>query len=176
MGLSFSRGAAPKCLPPPSPWLQACLHPNLKRDTRRVMLVMGMGSQSTIQSLWIILSTSTFLGEKWIDVDHGYYLLLLGRAPQKAHNENRELPRNFILFTCFVHFTFPFFSLFFFSFPPFPLFYFLLPALGGDLPIAPPQIRHWLCCGQFWCFKCWKIRWLPRGADKNNICIMHIVR
>ena len=66
-----------------------------------------------------------------MDVDHGYYLLLLGRAPQKAHNENRELPRNFILFTCFVHLLFLFFSLFFFSFPPFPLFYLFLPAFGG---------------------------------------------
>ena len=82
-------------------------------------------------------SKCRFLGEKWMDVDHGYYLLLLGRAPQKAHNENRDSPCNFILFTCFVYILFLYSSLFFFSFPLFPLFYFFCQRLGGGGRSSP---------------------------------------
>ena len=69
-----------------------------------------------------------------MDEDHGYYLLLLGRAPQRAHNENKELPRNFILFTCFVYLLFLFFLSFLFLFS---LFIFFASLCGGDAPIAP---------------------------------------
>ena len=88
-------------------------------------------------------SKCRFLGEKWMDVDHGYYLLLLGRALQKAHNENRDLPRNFILSTCFVYLLF-LFSLF--SFSPFLFFIFFQPWGGGGAisPSPLPQIRHWI--------------------------------
>ena len=61
------------------------------------------------------------------------------RALQKAHNENRDLPRNFILSTCFVYLLF-LFSLF--SFSPFLyslFFIFFCQPLGGGAisPIAP---------------------------------------
>ena len=82
----------------------------------------------------------SFSWRKIMDVDHGYYLLLLGRALQKAHNENRDLPRNFILSTCFVYLLF-LFSLF--SFSPF-LFSLFFQPLGGRSPHRPPQIRHWI--------------------------------
>ena len=93
-------------------------------------------------------SECRFLGEKWMNLDHGYYLLLLGRALQKAHNENRDLPRNFILSTCFVHLLF-LFSLFSFSPFLFSLFFIFFQPLGGggggrSPHRPPPQIRHWI--------------------------------
>ena len=71
--------------------------------------------------------------------------IVVGEAPQKAHNENRQLPRNFILFTCFVYLLF-FFSLFSFSLFLFSLFFIFFASLwGGDrphrLPSDPPLIK-----------------------------------
>ena len=70
-----------------------------------------------------------------------------GDLPHRPPSDSPlDLPRNFILSTCFVYF-FSFFSLSFFSFPLFPLFLFFLSAFGGGAiaPIAPsPQIRHWV--------------------------------
>ena len=55
-----------------------------------------------------------------------------------------DLPRNFILSTCFVYLLF-LFSLFSFSPFLFSLFsIFFVSLWGGDRPIAPPQIRHWI--------------------------------
>ena len=148
----------------PEPWSQARLRgrasPRAPPWLRHCLLVANLWiilSTFTLMSLWTFNSASpNSLSSPMVDlsqlfnrlsaekllsaycVDHGYYFIVVGGGHliKRTMRIGNYIPRNFILFACFVHLLFLFFSLFFFS-SLFPFFYFF-PAFWGISPLPPP--------------------------------------